>query len=175
MKRNVWIFGTVIGVIFCFFMIYSTQQCYTNPDWESNDVVGYAGMIAVFSFIFIGIKNYRDKFSGRTITFGKAFKTGFYITLIASTIYVGVWLIDYYIFIPDFLDKYIPHVLKEASRGGATQAELAAKAEEMEKFKEMYKNPLFVILASYAEIFPLGLVITLISALILKKKQPAVA
>jgi hypothetical protein len=175
MKRNVWIFGTVIGVIFCFFMIYSTQQCYTNPDWESNDVVGYAGMIAVFSFIFIGIKNYRDKFSGGTITFGKAFKTGFYITLIASTMYVGVWLIDYYIFIPDFLDKYIPHVLKEASRAGATQAELTEKAEEMEKFKEMYKNPLFVILASYAEIFPLGLVITLISALILKKKQAAVA
>ena len=151
-------------------MVYATSQCYTNPDFESNDVVGYAGMIAVFSFVFIGIKNYRDKYNGGVISFGKAFKTGFYITLIASTIYVSVWLIDYYLFIPDFLDKYIPHVLKEASRKGATQIELQDKAAEMAKFKEMYKNPLFVMLASFAEVFPLGLVIALISALVLKRK-----
>jgi hypothetical protein len=172
MKRNVWIFGSVIGFIFTGFLLYSTQQCYTNPDWKTNDIVGYAGMIVVLSLIFVGIKNYRDKFSGGIISFGKSFKTGFYITLIASTIYVGVWLVEYYVFIPDFLDKYIPHVLKEASRGGATQAELTEKAQEMAKFKEMYKNPLFVILATYAEILPLGLIVTLVSSLILKKKGP---
>ena len=170
MKKNVWVFGSIIGIIFACFMVYATSQCYTNPDFESNDVVGYAGMIAVFSFIFIGIKNYRDKYNGGVISFGKAFKTGFYITLIASTIYVSVWLIDYYIFIPDFLDKYIPHVLKEASRKGASPVELQDKAAEMAKFKEMYKNPLFVILASFAEVFPLGLIIALISALVLKRK-----
>jgi len=171
MKKNVLVFGSLIGIIFASFMVYAAAECYTNPDMESNDVAGYAGMIAVFSFIFIGVKNYRDKYNGGVITFGKAFKTGLYITLIASTIYVGVWLIDYYIFIPDFLDKYIPHVLKEASRQGATQAEVTEKAAQMASFKEMYKNPLFVVLASYAEVFPLGLIITLVSALILKRKS----
>ncbi len=170
MKKNVWVFGSIIGIIMACFAVYQAGECYTNPDMKTNDVVGYAGMIAVFSFVFIGIKNYRDKYNGGIITFGKAFKTGFYITLIASSIYVFVWLIDYYIFIPDFLDKYIPHVLKKTSSNGASAVELQEKAAEMASFKEMYKNPLFVVLVTYAEIFPLGLIITLISSLILKRK-----
>jgi hypothetical protein len=84
--------------------------------------------------------------------------------------FVVVWLIDYYIFIPDFLDKYIPHVLKDAREEGATDIELQEKAEEMASFKEMYKNPLFVVVITFSEVFPVGLIISLISALILKKK-----
>ncbi|HKZ36681.1 MAG TPA: DUF4199 domain-containing protein, partial [Chryseolinea sp.] len=106
MKKNVWVFGIITGLIISSFMLYAAMECYTNPDMETNDVVGYAGMIAVFSLIFVGVKNYRDKYNGGVITFGKAFKTGLYITLIASSMYVLVWLIDYYVFIPDFLDKY---------------------------------------------------------------------
>jgi hypothetical protein len=82
-----------------------------------------------------------------------------------------VWLVDYYLFIPDFLDKYIPHVLKEAKADGATQAELNEKAAELASFKERYKNPLFVIVISYVEVLPLGTVISLISAFFLKKRS----
>jgi Protein of unknown function (DUF4199) len=170
MKRNVWIFGTIAGLIITSYALYMVRECYTNPDMQANDVVGYAGMIAVFSLVFVGIKNYRDKYTGGIISFGHAFKTGLYITLIASGIYVVVWLIDYYIFVPDFLDKYIPHVLKEATRKGATEAELQEKAAEMANFKEMYKNPLFVVVVTFLEVFPVGLIVALISALILKRK-----
>ena len=97
--------------------------------------------------------------------------TGFYICLVASSVYVGTWLIDYYIFVPDFLDKYIPHVLKEASRNGATALELKEKATEMAEFKEMYKNPLFVIVVSFGEVLPVGLIVALVSSLILKKRR----
>lgn len=179
MKKNVWIFGSVTGLIISLFMVYMARECYTNPEMKANDVVGYAGMIAVFSLVFIGIKNYRDKYNGGLISFGQAFKTGLYITLVASAMYVLVWLVDYYIFIPDFLDKYIPHVLKEATRKGATDLELKEKAAEMAKFKEMYKNPLFVIVVTFLEVFPVGLIVALVSALILKRKSksetPAVA
>jgi hypothetical protein len=179
MKKNVWIFGSIAGLIISLFMVYTTRECYTNPDMQANDVVGYAGMLAVFSLIFVGIKNYRDKYNGGIISFGDAFRTGLYISLIASSMYVLAWLVEYYIFIPDFLDKYIPHVLKEASRNGATAAELQEKATEMADFKELYKNPLFVIVISFLEVFPIGLIVTLISSLILKRKpngsKPVVA
>lgn len=170
MKKNVWIFGSIAGLIITSFALYAAAECYTNPDMETNEVVGYAGMIAVFSLVFVGIKNYRDKYKGGLISFGQAFKTGLYITLIASGIYVVVWLIDYYIFIPDFLDKYIPHVLKDARESGATEIELQEKAAEMASFKELYKNPLFVIVITFSEVFPVGLIITVISALFLKRK-----
>jgi len=127
-------------------------------------------LIVAFSFIFIGIKNFRDKYNNGTISFGKAFKIGLLITLVASTIYVGTWLVDYYLFKPGFIDKYTTCVLKKAETDGASQVELDKKAAEMANFKEMYKNPVFVVLISYAEVFPIGLIISVISALLLKRK-----
>ena len=170
MKKNVLIFGLIAGSIVTALMIYASMKCYVAPEeFSGNDIMGYATMIVAFSFIFVGIKNYRDKYLQGIITFGQAFKIGMYITLIASTLYVGVWLIEYYVFIPDFIDHYAVHVLKAAEIDGATQAEIQEKTAEMDDYKEMYKNPVFVILISYAEIMPIGLIITLISALLLKR------
>jgi len=170
MKKNILIFGLIMGGIISLNMVYMVNQCYTREDFSGSDVVGYAAMIAIFSFIFIAIRNYRNNYNEGVISFGAAFKMGVLIALIASTMYVVTWLFYYYLFVPDFLDKYIPHVLKEATASGATQVELDQKMAEMEKFKGMYKNPLFVILVTYSEVFPVGLIVALISALILKKK-----
>ena len=170
MKKNILIFGLIMGGIISLNMVYMVNQCYTREDFSGSDVVGYAAMIAIFSFIFIAIRNYRNNYNEGVISFGAAFKMGALIALIAATMYVVTWLFYYYLFVPDFLDKYIPHVLKEATASGATQVELDQKMAEMEKFKGMYKNPLFVILVTYSEVFPVGLIVALISALILKKK-----
>ncbi len=169
MKRNVLIFGLVLGTILCVNMVYMVNQCYTNPNMKTNDVVGYAAMVVVFSLTFFGIRNYRNKELNGGISFGQAFKTGALIAFVGATMYVGIWLFYYYLFVPDFLDKYIPHVLKDVA-----PSDLDAKTKEMADFKEMYKNPLFVILISYSEVLPIGLVVALVSALILKKKQKPV-
>lgn len=170
MKRNVIVFGSISGLIVTAMMVLSVSMCYNSPDFEPNMILGYAAMLAAFSFVYIGIKNYRDKYNGGGISFGKAFKVGILISLIASTMYVVGWLLDYYLFVPDFMDKYTEHVLINAEREGATAAELTAKANEMAEYKEMYKSPIMVILITYSEVLPIGLVVTLISSLILKKK-----
>ena len=170
MKKNVIVFGLIIGVILCINMIYMVNLFYTNPDFKSNDYIGYAAMVVVFSLIFFGVRHYRNKKNDGYITFGKAFKIGALITLVASTMYVVVWLFYYYLFVPDFLDQYMSYVLKK------TPAEdIAAKTSEMENFKEMYENPFFVILLTYAEVVPVGLLVSLVSAFILKKKNTGAA
>lgn len=171
MKKNVLVFGSISGAIISLMMVFSVLWCYKDPDFKGNMVLGYAGMLIAFSFIFVGIKNYRDKYNNGVITFGKAFKVGLLIALIAATTYVVVWLFDYYLFVPDFMDKYSAHMLKEAREAGADAATLSKKMTEAENFKQLYKNPLFVILITYAEVLPLGIVIALISALILKRKN----
>jgi hypothetical protein len=167
MKRNVLIFGLVIGTILCANMIVMVNLMYTNTDFKGNDIVGYAAMVVMFSLIFFGIRNYRNKQLDGYISFGKAFKMGTLIALVGSTMYVVVWLFYYYLFVPDFIEVYSSYVLKECSA-----SDLPAKTAEMTNFKEMYKNPLFVILITYSEVLPIGLVVALVSALILKKKQP---
>lgn len=171
MKKNVLVFGLLSGSIITAFMVYSTLMCYNNADFKASEVVGYAGMLIAFSFIFVGIKNYRDKYNNGVISFGKAFKVGLFITLLASTLYVLAWVIEYYIFVPDWLDKYCTHMINEAKTGGVTQLELDKTNAQMNWYKEMYKNPLFLVLLTYVEVLPIGLVISLISALILKRKR----
>ena len=170
MQKNVIVFGLIAGLIVCAVMVYSTAMCYSNADFDSSMVLGYASMLVAFAFIFVGIVNVRDRYNNGVISFGKAFQIGLGITLIASSLYVVVWLVDYYLFVPDFMEKYTAHVLQETQAKGASQAELKEQVAQMKSYQEMYKNPLFVVLITYAEILPVGLLVSLISALILKRK-----
>lgn len=170
MKKIVIVCGLIGGLILGIVLLVSVGLCYNKDDFSGNMVLGYASMVLAFSLIFVGVKNYRDKYNGGIISFGKAFKIGLFISLITSTIYVVVWLFDYYLFIPDFMDKYAAHVLRECKATGATAAELQEKTAEMAQYKEMYKSPVGVILFTYLEVLPIGLLVSLISALILKKK-----
>lgn len=165
MKKIVLVFGLVIGILFSVNIGFMVYWMYHNPDLKGNDIVGYTVMVLVFSLIYFGTRNYRNKYLGGYITFGKAFKTGALIALIGSTIYVLAWLFTYYLFVPDFMDVYSEYVLKNC-----TKDDLPAKTKEMANFKEMYKNPLFVILITYTEVLPIGLVVAFVSALILKTK-----
>jgi hypothetical protein len=171
MKKNVLVFGLIAGLIVSVWLVIGIAWCYANNNFKGNMVLGYAAMILAFSFVFAGIKNYRDKFNNGIISFGKAFKIGLLISLVASTMYVLVWVIDYYVFIPDFMDRYSAHVIKEAQSSGATAAEINSKTKEITTMKDMYNTPIGVILLTYLEIFPVGLLVSIIAALILKKKD----
>jgi hypothetical protein len=171
MKRTVLIFGSIAGLIVTALMVYSTISCYRNADFEGNMLLGYASMLLAFSFVFVGIKSYRDNYNQGVITFGKAFRVGLFITLIASSMYVIIWLIDYYVFIPDFMDKYVAHVLRELKADGASPTEVAKKQAELATYADLYKSPFWVILLTYTEVLPIGLIISLISAWILRRNS----
>lgn len=175
MKKTILTYGLIAGAIVTSLMVFSTYWCYNNPDFKASMVIGYLGMLVAFTFVFIGIKNFRDKQNLGSITFVQAFKIGALISLIASTCYVAVWLVEYYVFIPDFMEKYTAMMLKEAQQSGLSDAAMQAKREEMQMYTQWYKNPLMVILMTYMEILPIGLVIALVSSLILKRKPVAQA
>lgn len=170
MKKNILVYGLISGLVISILMAVNLSMCIKSGDFDSSIVVGYASMIVAFSMIYIGIKNYRDKYNNGVISFGKAFRLGLFITLIASTIYVIVWLVEEHFFFPDFMDKYVAHEVHKLQSSGISATELADKTKELNDNKEMYNNPLLKILMTYAEIFPVGLVVTLISSLILKTK-----
>jgi len=173
MKKNIFIYGLISGIIVSALMLFSVNyysHCEGNVDYDTSMVIGYASMLLAFSLVFVGIRNYRDKYNAGVISFGKSFKIGMMIVLIASTIYVLAWLIDYFFFIPDFAEKYSTHVLEGLKAKGASQAEIAKQTAEMANFARMYKNPFFNAMMTYVEILPVGLIVTLVSALILKRK-----
>ena len=146
------------------------SHCEGNIDYDSSMLIGYASMFIAFSLVFVGIRNYRDKYNEGVISFGKAFKIGSMIVLIASTIYVVAWLIDYFFFIPDFMVNYSAHTLDQLKASGASQIEIDKQTQEMASFVRMYKNPFYNAMMTYMEVLPVGLIVTLISSLILKRQ-----
>jgi hypothetical protein len=177
MKRTVLIYGLIAGAVVSAFM--ATTMLISAKDEAvhtgiSSMVVGYLGMLISFSLIFVAIKSYRDKQANGVISFGKAFSIGLLISLIASTLYVVTWAIVYKNFLPDYMDKYCAAIIKEAKES-LSGAALQAKIDEMNKAKEMYATPLGFTLFTYAEILPVGILVSLIAALVLKRKKQRTA
>jgi amino acid transporter len=172
-KKNIIIYGVTAGIVVAALMLPLVNyfsHCEGSVDYNTSMLLGYAAMLLAFSLVFVGIRNYRDKYNGGVISFGKAFKTGMMMVVIASTIYVVAWLIDYFFFIPDFAEKFSAQMLDQLKASGASQTEINKQTKEMADFAVLYKNPLYNALMTYAEILPVGLIVTLISSLILKRK-----
>ena len=174
MKKNIITYGLIAGIVVSISMLFSVNyisHVEGKVDYNTSLLIGYASMLIAFSLVYVGIRNYRDKYNGGVISFGKAFKTGMMIVLIASTIYVIAWLIDYFFFIPDFMEKFSAQELADLKASGASQQKIDSEAKEMADFARMYKNPFFNAMMTYVEILPVGLIVTLISSLILKRKN----
>lgn len=170
MKRTILIFGIIGGLIVSTLMITSLAILKSEEMGETGMWIGYTTMLIAFSMIYVGIKNYRDNHQDGYISFGKALKIGLLITLIASTMYVITWEIYYTNFAPDFMEKYTTTMLDKQRANGASAEEIKKLSSDMEEYKEMYKNPLMVICLTYMEILPVGILVSLISAGVLKRR-----
>ncbi|WP_395054079.1 DUF4199 domain-containing protein [Flavobacterium sp.] len=156
------IFG---GLIVSLSMIFVTLSMKADPTVEPNMILGFGGMFLAFIFVILGVKQQRDA-NNNSITLKKAFITGVLISLLISTIYVVIWLIIYYNFFPDFMEKFGEIALKNAK-----PEDLAKETKDINHMKEWYKNPIMIILLTYLEIFPLGILVSAIAALALKRKS----
>jgi hypothetical protein len=173
MKKTILTYGLISGAVAAVLMFGTVTLAEKTS--EHSEIIGYAGIILSFSLVFFGIKSYRDRIGNGSITFGKAFTIGILIALISSACYVIAWLIVYYNFYPDFMDQYAAHTIEKLKASGASQEKIDSTMKQMEQYKEMYKNPVMVAALTFLEPFPVGLIISLISALFLRKKNTEAA
>jgi hypothetical protein len=171
MKKIVVTFGLVSGGLAAS-MTFVTIPLVGRVSYGYLTVLGYTIFVACFLMVFFGIRSYRDNVGGGTITFGKAFTVGILITLLSCAIYMVAWDFMHHQFLPTFMDDYANYMVEKMRAGGATQEELNRQIQENEQFKQWFKNPLIRYAMMLMEAFPVGLLITLISSLILKRKTP---
>lgn len=173
MKRVVLTFGLIAGAILSIVMMF-TAPFLDRIGHDKGAIIGYTTMVLAFLMTYFGIKSYRDNVAGGTISFSRALGVGLMITVIASLCYVATWEVIYFRFVPDFGEKYAVYAVEQKRKSGASQAEVDAKAKEMAAFVESYKNPLVNVSYTFLEPLPVGLLLTLVSAAMLRRK-PAVA
>ena len=168
MEKTVLTFGLIGGVVISVLMLGSIPLA-RKIGFDKAEFVGYTIMVAAFLMVFFGIRSYRENVGGGTISFGRAFAVGALITLITSGCYVVTWEIMYFKLMPNFANDYANYLVEKMRAAGNSQQVIDAKLQQMKQFKQMYDNPFVNAAISFVEPLPVGLVITLISALILRK------
>lgn len=170
MKRIVLIFGLIAGGMLSL-MMFVTLALLQNTELGHSYLLGYTTMVLAFLMVYFGIRSFRDNVAGGVISYWRGFAIGIAITAIASVCYVAAWEVIYRKFAPDFYEKYGATVVEEARAKGATPAELEARKVQMDKQMEMYRNPFMNAALTFIEPFPVGLLFTLVSAGMLRRKR----
>ncbi|MEQ9288067.1 MAG: DUF4199 domain-containing protein [Cyclobacteriaceae bacterium] len=168
MKKLILTYGTIAGVVVSAMLLITLSG--SSRNFENGELIGYASMIIAFATIFVAVKSYRDKSLDGNIGFKQAFSIGLGITLVATAIYILSWMIMSETIASDFMSEYYQYSIEKLKASDLTETEIDEKIAEMEYFKELYKNPMVKIGMTFLEIFPVGLLVSLISAFILKSR-----
>ena len=170
MKKTVLTFGLISGAISSVLML-ATMSSIDRIGFDRAVIVGYTTMVLSFLLVFFGIRSYRENIGEGRISFGRALGVGLLIMLVSCICYVLTWELVYSHFFPDFGEKYANYMVESARASGASAEQIAKQVEEMKQFKIMYDNPLINAALTFLEPLPVGIIMTFISALILRKNR----
>ncbi|MBN8653413.1 MAG: DUF4199 domain-containing protein [Cytophagales bacterium] len=172
MKKIILVYGTIAGLIVgAMFFIGAPLYDKGIITFDNGMLVGYTSMVIALSLVFFGIKSYRDSHANGVITFGKAFKIGMLVTLVASVVYAISWEVAYNTVSKGYSEAMYTHQIEKIKQEIKDETELKAQITKMEEFKVMYQNPFIRFGITLFEIFPVGLIISLVSAGLLRKKE----
>jgi len=171
MKKTVLTFGLISGLMISVLMDSSLLLANKIGPGHSM-LIGYTIMVASFLLIYFGIRSYRDNTLAGEISFGRALACGLLITLITTLCYVATWEILYFKFMPHFMDGYFAAQIHKVQSAALDPAAAAAQVAAIQRFQQLYQNPFVNMAYTFIEPLPVGLIITLISAAILRRKTP---
>jgi len=170
MKKIVLTFGLISGAILSATMLIALPFK-DAIGYDRGEILGYTSMVIAFLLVFFGVRSYRDNVAGGTVGFGRALAVGALIGTVASLCYVVTWEVIYFTMAPNYMEKYEAAMLDKARANGESAAAIAQKKADMEKFAEMYKNPVINSAMTFLEPLPVALVIALVTAGVLSRRK----
>lgn len=170
MLRSILIFGIAAGLIVAVPMFLMLALAEPGGA-HSSPLAGYLMMMLALSLIFVGVKRHRDRALGGVIKFLPALLLGLGISVVAGLIYVIGWEITLAATDNNFMENYTAAMIEAERAKGASPAAIERLTTEMEAFKVQYANPLFRLPMTFIEIFPVGVLISVISAALLRNPR----
>lgn len=170
MWRDILKYGVIGGVVVALGM-FATLAAFGGqmPHGVMGMAIGYATMLLAFSAVFMGIKRHRDVAGAGLIRFWPAFGLGLAISFITAIFYVLAWELAQATVVSDFAGDYIKQVIEQQKASGLDGDALDRLVADMQAFERQYANPMFRLPMTFAEIFPVGVLVSLVSALVLRK------
>lgn len=169
MKRTVWTFGLLSGVLAIALMAFTLEPLREHR-FGLADTLGYSSMVLAAVMVFFGIRSYREKEGEGRLSFARGLAVGALITAISGALYAVAFQLVYFQLAPDFGDVFVSCMVQRAATSGADAAELAATAEQAASLKRLYDQPLVNAVVSFATALPVGLGASALAALILRRR-----
>jgi hypothetical protein len=169
MIRMILVYGFIAGLLVGVPLSLITANAHIGG--VLGMVVGYLTMLVALSMVFLAIKRRRDLTQGGVIRFWPAFGLGLGISFVASIIYVATWEATVAYIHLDFASVYAQSVIEQQKAAGVTGEALQKVIDQMEQFKVQYANPLYRLPMTFIEIFPVGVLVSLISAALLRNSR----
>lgn len=168
MKNTILKFGAYSALLGGTIFIIS-HYLFSDIDIGTKEIFGWMSILTSLSFVFFGIKHFRDQFNDGIVTFGKALLIGLGISAIAGLV-IGILDIIYVVVInPDFVNEYIQYTL-DGLKETLSVEELAIQRVKLIEDMKLFDSPVFAGIFMFGLVFSCGIIISLISALILQKK-----
>lgn len=170
MIRTILVYGGIAGVIVAIPMLgLGALHSHLPAPWGM--VVGYLTMLVALSTVFVAIKRLRDGEPGGAISFWRALGVGLSISLVASVFYVLAWEGTMALTGMDFARDYAAQVIAQEKAKGLSAAALARLTADMAAFQAEYADPLTRLPMTFTEIFPVGVLVSLVSAGLLRNRR----
>ena len=166
-KYGLYGVAVLLGINIIFWAIIGPAE----PDnFKIGEIVGYSTIVLSLLFIFFGIRHYRDEVNQGNVKFWRAFLLGLGIAALpalgfAIYNYVYIEILD-----PAFMDKYWSYSMEKAKMS-MEASDYQAHVQKMKESKDFYMNTFFQSGLMFFTVFLIGVVISLISAFILKKEE----
>jgi Protein of unknown function (DUF4199) len=170
MTKTVLTFGLISGALLAGMML-ATLPFIDAIGFDKGAILGYTTMVLAGLLVFFGVRSYRENVAGGRLTFGRGFTVGILISLVSCVCYVAMWEIIYFNLMPDFGDKYTAAVIAHERTSGATPQRIEELTRQTRELMKMYDNPLTNAAITLLEPLPVALVMTTLSAAILRKKK----
>lgn len=170
MNRIALVYGGIAGTVIIGTTIVGSllmpAETLARLEW-----LGYLVMFVALALVFVGVKRHRDEELGGVIRFGTALKVGLAIALVATVVYVAAWEATQAATGYRFTEEYAAAYMADVEASGATEAEVAAARADVEVVVERMRNPVFRVLITASEILPVGVLVALLSAVVLRRPE----
>lgn len=172
MQRLILTYGLIAGVVVGIQLFLIVTLFGDNPPTGPLGMaLGYLTMLIALSAVFVAIKRRRDHDLGGAIGFWPAFGLGVAISVVAGILYVLTWEALLLIHGPGYVETMMAAEIERQRAAGVSAAELAALQTWMAEFRVSYANPLIRLPITFSEIFPVGLLVSLVSAALLRNPR----
>lgn len=156
--------GLAGAVLFLGPFVIDPEISFDSESMARGEIIGYSAMFLSMTLVFFGVRARGKEVEG-PYSFMEALKTGLLITVVSVAVFYLGNVLLYEVIHPDFLETFFDGYREYSIETGASAEEIA----QLNASEKMFTNGYLYGLLMASSTLLMGLVISLISALLLKR------